>query len=80
MSIGLDILETRDHLRAIYCTHVQNDNISRVFSLCSKFLFSRLLVEKKCKKNGPKWQKILSVALHISGTIYHVSVINGTHV
>ena len=32
----------------------------------------------KSAKNGPKWQKILSVVLHISGTIYHIIVIDAT--
>ena len=34
-----------------------------------------------CKrvKNGPKLQKIPFIALHISGTIHHVTVIYGTH-
>ena len=31
------------------------------------------------KWNGPKWQKILSVALHISGTIFYMIDIYGTH-
>ena len=34
----------------------------------------------KCAKNGPKLQKILSIALHISGTIHHMIVIYGPHV
>ena len=34
----------------------------------------------KVQKNGPKWQKILSVMLHVSGTIHHIIVIYGTHV
>ena len=29
-------------------------------------------------KNGSKWQKILSVTLHVSGTIHHIIVIFGT--
>ena len=33
----------------------------------------------KGQKNGPKWQKILCVALNISGTIHHMIVIYGTH-
>ena len=37
-------------------------------------LFTTKFPEKREKKS-PKWQKILSVALHISGTI----VIYGTH-
>ena len=31
-------------------------------------------------KNGPKWRKILSVAIHISGTTHHMMVIYGTYV
>ena len=34
----------------------------------------------KNAKNCPKWQKILSFTLHISGTIRHMIVIYGTHV
>ena len=33
----------------------------------------------KRAKNDSKWQKIISVTLHISGTIHHMIVINGTH-
>ena len=35
---------------------------------------------KAQKKNGPKWQKVLSVAPYFSGTIYHMIFIYGTHV
>ena len=31
-------------------------------------------------KNDPKWQKILSVLLHVSGTVHHIIVIFGTYV
>ena len=44
----------------------------------SKFWFFGLLGGKR-GKNGTKWQKILSVAIHISGTIHHMTVIYGTH-
>ena len=30
-------------------------------------------------RNGPKWQKIKSVSLPISGTVHHMIVIFGTH-
>ena len=30
-------------------------------------------------KNSPKWQKILSITLHISGTMHLMTVIYGTH-
>ena len=33
----------------------------------------------KKAKDSPKWQKILSIVLHISGTIHHMTVIYGTH-
>ena len=32
----------------------------------------------KSAKNGPTWQKILSVVLHISGTMHHIIVIDAT--
>ena len=35
---------------------------------------------RKREKNGPRWQKNLSVAVDISGTIYHMIVIFGTPV
>ena len=43
------------------------------------FHFSKILIfwvvsGVKRAKNGPKWEKILSVMLHISGTIHHVNV------
>ena len=44
-----------------------------IFLIFSKFLFFRLL-------GGSKWQKIMFVALHISGSIHHMIVIFGTHV
>ena len=33
----------------------------------------------KRAKNSPKWQIIMSVVLHISGTMYHMVFIYGTH-
>ena len=53
-----------------------------VFSIFSKFWFSRLLrgAGNKRAKNSAKWQKILSVALRIIGTIHHMIVIYGTQV
>ena len=44
-----------------------------VFFSLSKFWFSGLLGHKREKKD-PKWQKILSITLNISGTIHHVIV------
>ena len=43
------------------------------FFISSKFWFFRLL-EGERAKNGPKWQNIMSVVLHISGTIHHMIV------
>ena len=34
----------------------------------------------KRAKSGPEWQKIMSVSLHISGTVHHMIVIFGTRV
>ena len=45
------------------------------FHFLGKFLFFG-----KRAKNGPKWQKILSVTLYISGTIHPMIVIYGVHV
>ena len=68
---------------------VQNDDISRCFYSFSKFWFFGLLGrggggggEGGCNraKNGPKWQKMLSVELDISGTIHQMIVIYGTYV
>ena len=49
----------------------------RVLFSFSKLWFSGLLQGKRAK-NGTKWQKILSVALVISGTIHCMIVIYGT--
>ena len=67
------------HMIVIYDTHVENDSFSRhFFSFFQNFDFSGCQ-EGKRGKNGPKWRKILSVALYISGTIDHMTVIYGTH-
>ena len=47
------------------------------------FHFSKILVfwvinGVKRAKIGPKWQKLVSVGLHISGAIHHMIVIYGT--
>ena len=49
------------------------------FFIFFKFWFFLLLGGSKCK-NGPKWQKTLSVVLYISGSIHHMIFIYGTHV
>ena len=57
---------------------------SRDYFIFSKFWFFRLLGGGgrggKRAKNGPKWQKILSVTLHIPWTKHHMIFIYGTHV
>ena len=45
----------------------------------SKFWFFGLLWGKRAK-NHPKWQKLLSVVVYISGIIHHMIVIYGTYV
>ena len=51
--------------------------LSVFFFFFLKFSFFRLLGGKR-GKNDLRWQKIMSGALHISGTIYHMIVIYGT--
>ena len=64
----------------IYVTPVSNDDISRHF-FHFFWNFNFLVVRGvKRQKNWPIWQKIMSVALHISGTISHMTVIYSTHV
>ena len=47
-----------------------------LFSFFQNFNFSGCYRGKRAK-NGPKWQKILSVAQHISGTMHHMIVTYG---
>ena len=58
----------------IFGTHVYIDDASK------PFLFFLILIFQAVKraKNGPKWQKFMSVSLSISGTVHHM--IFGTHV
>ena len=69
-------LGTVHHLIIIFGTFVLNDDISRCFF---SFLQNFYFLDKRTK-NGPKWQKILSVLLHNSGNIHHMIVIYGAHV
>ena len=48
------------------------------FHLFKIFLFLCCYWGKRAK-NGLKWQKILSILLHISGTIHHMILMYGTH-
>ena len=50
-----------------------------LFLLFQNFDFPGCYGNKKAK-NGPRWQNILFVALHISGTIHHMIVIYGPFV
>ena len=60
----------------------------RIISPGIFFIFFKILIfgifkgegGGKRAKNGPKWQKILSVSLCISGTVHHMIVIFGAHV
>ena len=62
-------------------THVQNDNISKVFFHFLEFLIFPVLKRvKKQKMVQNEKKKFLSVALHISGTISHMIVSCGTQV
>ena len=51
-----------------------------IFFSFLKFWVFGLLGGLKGQKNGPNWQKILFITLHISGTIHHMIVIYGTYV
>ena len=44
------------------------------YIICPSFLVHMYLYKDKYKraKNGPKWQEIMSVSLHISGTVHHI--------
>ena len=50
-----------------------------IFSFFQNFDFLGCYGSKRAK-NSPKWQKIMSVWLHISGTIYHMIIICGLQV
>ena len=63
----------------IFGTLVSNDDISRLF-----FIFDIFIIWAGRGVKGQKMaqddKKILSVALHISGTTHHMILIYGTHV
>ena len=78
LSGALHISGTIYHMIVIYGTLLSSDDISaKFFFIFSKFWFSWLLGGNRAK-NSPKWQEIMSVAHHISGTIHHLIVIFGT--
>ena len=62
----------------IFGTFVKWWYISRFFFHVSNFRFYGFSDWQKWQKNSPKQQKIMSVMLHISGTIHHMIVIYGT--
>ena len=53
---------------------------SGVFLFIFPIVISGVNSGVKGQKNDPKWQKIMCVALHVLGSIYHMIVIFGTHV
>ena len=62
-----------------FLVHLCNmTHIQEFFSFFQNFLFFCCYWGKR-PKNGLKWQKILSIALHISGTIHHMIFMYGTH-
>ena len=81
LSVTLHISGNIHHMIVFYGTLVWNDYISPGFF----FLFPQNVDFLGCywgkrAKNVPKWEKILSFVLHISGTIHHMIIICGTHV
>ena len=74
LSVALHISGTIHRVTVIYGTHLWNDNIWRCFFILSKFVFLGPHGGEMAK-NSPEWQKVLSVAFHISGTIHHMIVI-----
>ena len=82
LSVTLHISSTIDHILA-FMVLICNMISSGGFFF---FLFFKILTfwghrgGGKMANNCPKWQKILSVMLDISGTILHMIVIYDTHV
>ena len=63
-------LNTLHHMIFVYCANVQKDNISSWFFFFFFSFFQNFnFLGCKGAKNSPKWQKIMSAALHISGII-----------
>ena len=63
----------------IFGTLVSNDDISRLFFIFDIFIIWAVRGVKG-QKMAQDDKKILSVALHISGTTHHMILIYGTHV
>ena len=73
MFVALYISGSIHHIIVIFGTHVQNDNISRCLFHFFWILIFRVFRELKGKK-WPQMKKILSLSLHISGTVHHMIV------
>ena len=79
MSVFFHISEAVHHMIVICVTQVWNDDISRVFFHFFKILVFQFVSGVKGQK-WPKMARILSIVLHISGTIHHKIFIYDTHV
>ena len=79
LSVALHTSGTISHVTIIYGTHFKMLISSIFFPFFWKFWLSES-IGGKMTKNGPEWQNILSVALHISGTIHHMVIIYGAYV
>ena len=78
--ITLHISGTIHHMIVIYGTPASNDNISRWIFHFFKILIFGVVRGVKVQKMVQNDKKILSVMLHISGTIHHIIVMYGSHV
>ena len=67
-----------DHLIIIFWHIYVIWHISRLFFHFFKIFLFLYCYWSKRVKNGLKWQKFLSIALHISGTIHHMIFMYGT--
>ena len=85
LSVTPYILEIIHHMIFIYGSQVSFmvHKCKRIISPGIFFIFSKGQFPAssggKRAKNGPKYQKILSVSVCISGTVHHMLVIFGTH-
>ena len=68
----------------ISVNNVKSDLLENTYGFSQGFVFFvifniNISISNLIFKNGPKWQKFLSATLYISGTIYHIVFIYGTH-
>ena len=68
---------TIHHMIVVCGTQVKKNDISCLFFIFPKLIFH---VVSGIKGQKVTWQRILSIALHISGRIHHMIVIFGTRV